>query len=336
MARPSSQRLAYAELLEKYGRQVAEAFFKALDDLKKGVRLQQVVAAIENGDLEGALAALNIEPAAYNAMLDRIRDAHTAGGELTASAIKVRFDGRNPRAEAWLKEHSSALVSRIVQDQRAAVRELLRAGLADGRNPRSTALDIVGRINRVTGRRTGGILGLSGPQASYLSSARNELASSDPALLRNYLERKRRDRRFDRSVTKAIRESKAVPKGVAANAATAYGRRLEQLRGETIARVETMTALQESKHEAYRQAIEAGRVDEAAVTKVWRSAGDPRVRDSHAALNGESVRFDQSFVSPTGAVLRFPMDTRMGAGLAEIANCRCDCEYRIDFLRNVR
>lgn len=346
MARTRSQRLVYDELLQKYGRQVADAFFKALDDLKKGVRLQQVVVAIENNDIEGALNALDIDPAAFNDMLDRIREAHTAGGNAAVdampkrnpdgTALRVRFDGRAMAAEDWLRRHSSELITRTTADMRAAVRASLADSLAKGQNPRTAALDIVGRMNRVSQRRVGGILGLSVPQEEYVRSSREELASKDPKLLNNYLTRKLRDRRFDRTVTKAIREGTKPPREIAAKAVNAYERRLLKLRGETIARVETMTALQKGKRQAFDQAVADGKVKEADIKKAWRSAGDFRVRHTHVMLNGDSVRFNEPFVSASGARLMHPMDTSLGAGLSEIAGCRCDCEYRIDFLANLR
>lgn len=346
MARTRAQRQVYADLLERYGRPVADAFFKAIDGIKRGASLQRVTAAIEARSIEAALDELNIDPAAFDEMLDRLRDSYTEAGrdavdgmprrDAQGAALVVHFDGRNPSAEAWLQRQSSSLITRTVEDMRGAVRTSLTASLEAGSNPRTAALDIVGRINRVTGRREGGILGLSTVQEGYVRSARAELASDDPAVLRNYLTRTRRDKRFDRLVEKALREGTAVPADIAGKASLAYERRLLQLRGETIARVETMTELQHGKREAFDQAIRSGKVNEADVRKAWRSAGDFRVRHTHRDLNGESAGFREAFVSPSGARMLHPMDTSLGAGPEEIIGCRCDCEYRIDFLANLR
>ena len=341
-----SQARLYAELQETYGRTVADAFLKAFDNLRSMAEIQRVTAAIEAGDINAALDGLHLDPQAFNGIADKLREAYSEGGRITAdfmpkrlpsgAALIVRFDGRNLAAEAWLSRHSSELISRITTEQVQSVRTALTESMRRGVNPRQAALEIVGRINRVTGKREGGILGLSAPQEAYVRTARDQLGSSDPAGLRAYLTRARRDKRFDRSVTKAIREGKAVDPEIAAKAVTAYERRLLKLRGEVIGRVEAMTSLQQAKHEAYRQAIEAGKLEENTVTKVWRSAGDRRVRHTHEALNAESVRINEAFQSPSGAMLRFPMDTSMGAGPDEIVNCRCDCEYRIDFYANLR
>lgn len=346
MARTRLQRQVYADLLERYGRQVADAFMRAVADLRAGAELQRVVAAMEAGDVEAALDALHIEPEAFNEVADRIRDAHAEGGKAAVegmpkrrpdgTALSVRFDGRNPEAERWLSRHSSDLITRLTEEQRQIVRARLAEAMRQGQNPRAAALEIIGRINRVTGKLEGGVLGLSAPQEAYVRSAREQLASDDPADLRAYLTRTRRDKRFDRSVTKAIREGKAPDSAIAAKALTAYERRLLQLRGETIGRVEAMTSLQQAKFEAFRQAVASGKVAENTVTKVWRSASDLRVRHTHRSLNGDSARLNEPFRSPSGALLLFPMDTSFGAGPEEIVGCRCDAEYRVDFLANLR
>ncbi len=68
------------------------------------------------------------------------------------------------------------------------------------------------------------------------------------------------------------------------------------------------------------------------MTRKWRSAGDGRVRHTHIVLNGQEVRgMDLAFQSPSGAMLRYPGDTSLGAGAAEIIGCRCDVEYNFDF-----
>lgn len=354
MNKSRASRQVYADLLERYGRLVADAFFRALDDLRSQAEIQRVMAAIESRNLDEALDALHIDPEAFSELAERIRQSYAESGKATSDlmpkrrpdgvAMVVRFDGRNPEAEAWLSRHSSDLITRLTQEQRQLVRATLSVSMEQGRNPRQAALDIVGRVNRVTGKREGGILGLTTAQARFVDNpnwltdpknnppgARQQLNSTDPALLKGYLTRKRRDKRFDRSVTKAIREGRPVDPDIAAKAMIAYERRLLKLRGETIGRVETMTSLQSAKHEAYRQAIAAGKVAASAITKVWRSAGDLRVRHTHQGLNRDKAKFHEPFVSPSGARLLYPMDRSLGAGANEVVGCRCDCEYQIDF-----
>lgn len=343
MARTRVQRQLYQELLERYGREVADAFLKAIDDIRSAASLQAVTAAIEAGNIEGALDALDIDPAAFNDMLDRIRDAQNAGGQFAVdgmpkrkpdgTAFSIRWDGRVYAAESWLRTYSSQLITRTTEDMREAARTALVDSLARGDNPRRAALDLVGRIDRTTGKRTGGVLGLNGPQEEALRRAREELASDDPAGLKNYLQRQRRDRRFDRSVQKAINEGRAVPKEIADKAVRQYSNRLLELRGRTIGLEETFTALEAGKAQAYQQAIDAGKVSESAVKKKWRHFPSRNPRHQHIATDGKTVGIREYFVMPDGTRMLRPHDP--DAPARHRIGCRCQADYDIDFLAGI-
>ena len=339
MARKLTPKQVFNDLMMAHEPKLAAAFMEAVADLKSVLDHQRFTAALAAGNVEAALAALNLDEGAYDDLLEAMRATYLEAGKATADNLParlavVRFGGRNLRAEAWLRERAATFVTRILEDQRVAIREVLVAGMEAGTAPRALTIRIVGRISRVSGKREGGILGLSSPQARSVTAAQTELASADPALLRKYLARTRRDRRFDRSVTKALREGRALPADIASKALTAYERRLLALRGETIARTEAMTALHAAQHEALQQAVDSGALQANQVRRVWRSAGDRRVRHTHQAMNGDSAGLHEVFVSPGGAALRFPGDPL--APVEEIVNCRCWCEPRIDFYSNIR
>lgn len=345
MARKPTIQQLLAELQDRYGSEVALAFFEAVEDWKSAADIQEFVVALSVGDIERAIAALHLDAETLDRILDAAQSGYVAAGDATAASIPagkagggarvvIRFSARNPRAEAWLRESSSSLVTRIVEDQKVAVRSALVDGMERGVAPRSIGLDIVGRIDRATGKRVGGIVGLSAPQEEYVRAARAELASGSPADLRKYLTRTRRDKRFDRSVQKALRDNTPIPADIARKAVTRYQARLLELRGQTIGRTEAMTSIQAAKHEAHLQAVESGGVQEGAIRRVWRSAGDGRVRHTHAGLNGDTAGLQEPFTSPSGTRLMFPGDP--SAPAAERIGCRCDLSYRIDFLSNLR
>lgn len=60
------------------------------------------------------------------------------------------------------------------------------------------------------------------------------------------------------------------------------------------------------------------------VTKTWVSAGDDKVRDAHAALDGQTVEGDEDFVVPSGEYrgARAPAPGQFGIPALD-ANCRC-------------
>ena len=342
MARKPTQQQVIDDLLNRYDPIIAQAFRKAVEDVQNSVDLQRLIAALSAGDLNAAVNALHLDAAAYGPLVEAIRQAYGESGAASAgianaqtpAGVVIRFNIRNPRAEAWLANRSSNLVTRIVEDQRAAIRAALQAGMERGVNPRTAALDIVGRVNRATGKREGGIIGLTSTQEAAARAARDELASGDAALLRNYLTRERRDRRFDRSVASAIREGRPVPAAIVASATDRYRARLLELRGSTIARTEALASLHAARQEAYLQAVEDGKVAEADIRRVWQSAGDIRVRHTHAILHGKSAGLREPFRSASGAMLMFPGDP--SAPPSETINCRCNLNYRIDFLANIR
>ena len=169
-----------------------------------------------------------------------------------------------------------------------------------------------------------------------MTNARAELMSGDPALLRNYLTRERRDRRFDRHVMAAIREGRALESATIERMLGRYSDRLLELRGETVARTESMTALNQSHREAYEQAIDTGAIQRANVKRRWHATHDGRTRDSHSAMDGQTVPFDQPFTSPSGAQMMYPGDTSLGAGPAETIACRCLATYAVDHLADLR
>lgn len=333
MARRPSQKRLFRELAAKYGQEVAQAFMTAIRDLTRQVEIQKLLLALERRDLDAAMQALHIDRAAFQPLEAKLVEAFTAGGQgavatmPAAVSIGFRFDPGNQRAAAIIREMAGTLITRLTQGEIDQARAFLADGMARGAGPRSVALDLVGRISRATGQRTGGLIGLSGPYRDYVATARAELASTDPALLRNYLTRKQRDRRYDRAVTRAIETGKPVPAETARTAATRYSARLVRLRGEVIARTEGLPAIRAAKHEAYQQLADDGRIDAMDIVRGWSTNEDGRQRDTHDAMNGQEVRgLDMPFTSPSGAQFRFPGDQSLGAPAAEVIACRCD-EY---------
>ncbi|WP_011580562.1 MULTISPECIES: hypothetical protein [Chelativorans] len=342
MARPTRDLIE--QLLATYDGRLRLAFLSAVDDIRNAVVLRVVVERLERGDVAGAIEAMHLDADAFAKLELAIAEAYNAGGAASVenmprmsdpegNRVVFRFGIRNPEAEAWLREHSSTLVTRIVEDQREAIRNALTEGLAVGQNPRQTALNVVGRVSRATNRREGGVIGLTTAQSEYVARARHELLSGEPDQLHHYLSRGRRDKRFDRVVTAAIKEGKPIPAETVNRIVGRYSDRLLELRGEMLARTETMTALGKSRDDAIRQQIAAGKIMVEDVTKLWRSAGDSRVRHTHRILSGKSAPMDGFFQSPSGAMLRYPGDPQAPA--SEIVGCRCWVEYKIDHFANV-
>lgn len=209
----------------------------------------------------------------------------------------------------------------------------MRAGLEQGQAPRAVALDVVGRINKATGKREGGLIGLTSGQAEWVMNARAELLSGRPADLRNYLTRTRRDRRYDAMVRRALAEGRPLTVKDADLLTGRYKDRLLKMRGDTIARTESINALRAGQWEGYQQLVDSGQVRADQITRKWQATGDDRTRHDHMTMNGQTVKgMDAPFVAPDGSRLMFPGDTSLGASPAQTIQCRCFAKVRIKYL----
>lgn len=342
MLKRLSPRETLVALLAEFEPLIQQAFLDAIDDLRSGVAIMALIEHLERKDVQGALDALHLDKAVYSRIDEAIRATFAGGGRATVDAMPtlrdpngakavIRFDAQAFRAVEWARQH--ALAPRMVEIDKEAARILIVDGIAKGRGARRTALDLAGRINRATGRRSGGAIGLSVPQVEHVVSMRERLSSGDPSEMRKVLEMGRRDARFDRTIAKAIEAGVPVPAEAIDRMTARYSDRLLELRGRTIARTEGMAAFNAAAVEAYEQAIEKGAVNEADLEKTWR-ASMRNTRHTHVALNGQKVGFRAEFVSPSGARLKFPHDP--DAPPAERVNCQCRMEITIDFLARFR
>ncbi len=331
------------QLIDAWDPILRRAFLEAVNNMRSQADVQQIVRMLESRDVAGALAAVGLDPVAFRPFDKAITDAFEAGGNFTAKALPVirdaagfktvfQFAIRNPAAEAWLRDHSSTLVREVLDDQRDMIRGFLTEGLARGANPRTSALDLVGRIG-ASGRREGGSLGLTSSQEGWVRAYADELASNKPGAA---LERALRDRRFDAAVRRAAEKGEAVPAELRAKMVASYRNRSLRYRAETIARSETLRSLHQAQDESMRQAVAGGAVQQDNVTGVWRVA-KPRgknARESHTPMDGQVARFGRPFTTGSGIKIMFPGDPN--APISETASCRCFREMRVDFLQGVR
>lgn len=332
----------FDQLIDQFDPILRKAFMDAIYAIRDSVQIAALAKMLERGDIEGALRAIGLDPIQFRQFDKAIAAAFEAGGNYTAAGfpatvaadgLKVvfQFNVRNLFAENWLRARSSEKITEIVTDQRNMIRAHLTAGMEAGQNPRTVALDIAGRINRVTGKREGGVLGLTNSQAEWVRAYRAELASATPskALTRNL-----RDKRFDAVVRRAQAAGEPIPADKIDAMVTAYQNRALRYRAETIGRTEAMASLHASQEEAVRQGVQAGAIQQSKLKQIWRTARDARVRDSHRSMSGQTVARGEMFTTGTGVNLAYPGDPNGPA--TEVINCRCYREMKYDFLAGVR
>lgn len=321
-------------LLKLLTAEMQSAFLMAIQGVVDQVVLQQVIDAVVAGDVDKAFELLGFNPAALRPITAAIERMYERSGDWTAEGYPrqpgypvFRFDVRSPNAEKWIKDKSSELITRLTDEARINVRSTLEDGIQRGRNPRNTALDIVGRVNQQTGAREGGVIGLTVNQESWTRSLRTNLEQ----LSADYFTKELRDKRFDGTVRKAIESGKPLSADVIDKLVARYRSNALKLRGDTIARTESIHALSVAELESARQIVATGAVRQKDVKREWDSAGDRRVRPAHKEMDGQQVGLDEPFRSPDGAFLMYPGDTTLGAPARDVINCRCRVKTVIDW-----
>ncbi len=326
------------EIEKKFGPKVARAFSDAVRDLTDNIVLRRVAGALERGDIEGALDALNIEPAVFSGLRQQLALAFAESGTAVLGAVRfdppgevrgvLRWDAGNPVAIRALNEWLGTEITQITEDTRNAARAALSEGLARGQGPRQIALDVVGRMGS-NGRRAGGVLGLNQPQERWVSNMRQYLRDGD---FKSVLRMSKRDRRFDRTIRKMIREGRTPTEAQIQKWTGRYADRLLKLRGDTISRTETAAATEQARFDAFRQGMEAKGYPFQYVIKEWRhGGGGMRPREQHIAENEKEVRgLDTPFPMPDGALLQYPHDPNAPA--KHVVNCTCSLLIRIDWV----
>ena len=307
-------RKAFLKLLDDTWPSVRSEFVAAMRQARAGVDMKALEAAIARGDVDAAFRALRFDAADLFKTDTAITAALAAGGNYQmgafqhatrrapiASRIVQSFGGRNERAERIARDLGARLVTEVVDDTRVMIAQTIRAGLEAGAGPLRTALDIGGRV--VNGKRQGGLVGLDSRRAGWVQNYRAKLLAEG-----------RPQSQIDRM-------------------AQQYSNKLLRQRGETIARTETLKALNAGRQEALDQLIENPNNDVRAedVVRAWDSAGDGKTRPTHVAADLQDPVPQGEAFTVGGYSLMYPGDTSLGAPAGETVNCRCYMAPEIDF-----
>jgi len=325
--------------------EVQEIFLQMMQDIVDRAMIEEMVSAIEANDVDALFAASGFTPAVLGPILDRIEQTYKDAADDTVDEWPTRirtpygvvrpiiFNMRNQAVEKDLRDFSSKFVTNISEEARGNVRIALEQGMIRGDNPRQTALDIVGRINPVTKKREGGVIGLSQNQMQWSLSARRYLETGD----KKYFNLDLRDKRFDSTVRKAIESGKPLSQETIGKLVLSYNNRALKYRADAVSRTETMQAINRGKIAAMQQGVDEGVFVPQQVKKWWDDTGDSKTRPSHRALGikysrEKAIDLNDPFVSPiTGAKMMQPGDTSLGAGAKDVVHCRCMLSFEVDW-----
>lgn len=341
-----TQRQEFERLSAKFEPLVRDAFLAVAKVLTDGIDYQRLIDAIKANSVNDVIRALNVRQGSFAFIDEAISEAFIASGVATMSALPVirdadgfrlnfQFNVRNIRAERRLREHVRGLIQDFTKEAEAAVRIALSEGLALGRNPQQVARQIAGVYDAKLGKRVGGSIGLNRNQAQWVANARNELLSGSPTELRRFLSRTARDKRFDRTILKAISGETALDDSQIDKMITRYADRLLTSRADMIGRTEVHEALNKGRLASYDQIADETGTDPNKAVKVWKATSDNRTRHDHAEMqNAEVVGLDTPFIVG-GEKMLHPGDSSLGATAGNLVGCRCSYFVRLAFFSKV-
>jgi len=240
--------------------------------------------AVNNGTLESFLSeilsdrALDPAFAELRSLIDRSSLESAAAWSRDIPVRGAVFDVLNPR----VIEAVRALDTRVIQTLQAEIRETVRQaaleGLEAGVHPRTVA------------RRVRSVIGLAPNQEAAVANFRRMLEAGD----REALSRALRDRRFDRTLQKALGAKGAGLKPDQINRMTdAYRKRMVAFNADTNARTIALDTQRLAQRNSWQSSIDRGLVDPRRLRRTWLTVGDHRVRPEHVKMNGETVRWGE-------------------------------------------
>lgn len=312
MAKSREQRLI-EQLLQREEKAIQEAFLTFLQDTRSNAVLRAVREALETRDTDAALRIAdsyvarlgNVIPQVFQniGISEGARLYQALGAQFPRVAIT--FDPAHTRAAALMRQNALSFVREFTQQQRATTQRALTQAFLDGAGPREAAQAFRDSI------------GLTTSQWDAVANYRRLLEEgSAEALSREY-----RDRRYDRTVDRAVREGEPLSRTQVNTMVDRYQDRMLAARAETIARTESLRMVNQAREEALNQVIEQTGMARDRITRVWRATNDARTRDTHAAMDGQERGIDEPFESPSGALIMYPGDP--SAPPEETINCRC-------------
>ena len=325
---------------------IQAAVLAALNAQKGAVDMKALIAALKTGQTSEVMAVLDAAfgtqfmAGVEEALLQAVAAGGAAGAAQVVRMTKVefRFGVLNPRLVSWLQSYSLSLIKQVNDATKEGIRTALVGGMEAGKNPVDTA------------RQVRQVVGLTAKQSQAVQNYRKQLEtfhlrrSADGFGLGGKIdrvngrqvfrpdedgspkdgidERRLRDFRFDGHLKRALEQRKPIPPAKIDEMVEAYSRKYLKFRSEVIARTESMRATNVGVQDAWRQAIDAGKVTESQVRRQWVVSKDERTCSVCAPIPGmnpkRGVKFGQPFATPNGPVMLPPLHPQ----------CRCTVYVR--------
>ncbi len=296
-------------LAEQANAEVAAAWLAAMAGIRDARSLSELAALLEAGRIDEAMSVFgpnistlsrtwnNVFVRAGQETADQVQDALRTAGR---GEVVLDFNMVNDGAVRAMQENNLRLVREFTDQQRRATRDALLDGVQRGANPREQARNF---------RRS---IGLTQRQQRAVANFERLLRNNDPAALNRAL----RDRRFDRTVRRAIETGEGLNQQQINRMVERYRERALKLRAETIARTESLRSVHEGANEMYAQAIEAGASQEQIDALLQNAMAGPQSHAMNIAQLRARTRAEINRAQAAGQRFRTP--TKSG----DDAQCR--------------
>jgi hypothetical protein len=311
-------------LMDQFGMKINSAFLDSIRQIASRIDIEALGGLIKAGRTAEAIDLVNRELArrGFPSLAQELTTATMVSGERVATsiaasrrlgAVQFVFHRNDAGSLDYLKDSIATLIRDIGDGARASVRAVILSGLEAGRNPYNVARTIRDHI------------GLTESQTRAVLNFRRGLEEGNKSVL----DRALRDKRFDPTILRSLRNGAAIPPEKIDQMVSRYAARYLNYRAETIARTEALRAVNTGSYFAIRQLVEQDKIGEDEIVRRWQYTHDDKVRDAHAAvpaMNREGVGLHAHFQTPLGPLL-FPGDPK---GRPEnTINCRCVVTYSL-------
>lgn len=290
------------------------ALLRAFAYLRDRLQPAELARLIANGDIE-AVIRLTLADAILQRAFYPVRAAIREGTLANARAalryvpvprdrlIGVAFDILDPRVLTAIRDLESGAIAYTQGDIRAAFRTAITQGLEAGVNPRVIA----------TGLRN--VVGLTAHQEGIIGNFQRALREGDYAKALQY---ELRDKRFDPTLRRLLREGKTLTAEEIIDHGNAYRRKFVARNAETMARTAALESQRVGQQLAWQEAKASGALGDATVVKIWVATLDSRVRDRHEAMHHAEAPLEGVYRSGE----KYP-------GQRDPWNCRCTETYKV-------
>lgn len=287
------------QVAERMEGKIRVAFLRAVAQLRDSIGMDDLIQAINTGDVNAAMAILGLDKrfvkilngpsgdTGINSFRRALSDTFVAGataamGGLPSVVVNttMMFNVSNPETVAFLDNYTFPLIQQISSNTADAIRDVISNAFGEGGHP------------FVQARKIKTFIGLTDRQSKAVLNYRNSL--SNASTLGQSLTRALRDGRFDGTVNTAIRNHSGLPQSQIDKMTQRYTERYIQYRAQTIARTESIRASAKGQHALWDQARKSGLLDDG-VRRMWIVSGDPATCDDCLDLDGMEVGLDEEF-----------------------------------------